>query len=548
MDPFVQDPPRPANRFRTDRAFRHSLERLLEPDVFAEAAPELDAMGERAVGELPILEEQAESNPPRHVPHDAWGRRVDMIEVHPAWLRLVEIGQEAGLVGIPYEDRWGAASRVVQFGLLHLFGPVSATADCPLSMTDGAARVLQEHAPDLAPEYVSRLTARREAWTAGQWMTEKEGGSDVGRTSTVARSAGDGAWTLHGTKWFTSATTADVALALARPEGAGPGSRGLSLFLLHLRRPDGAWNGITVRRLKDKLGTRALPTAELDLDGTVARMVGEPGRGVATIAAMLNITRVHAAFGALAASGQALSLARDYAGRREAFGRPLTELPMHRAWMAGIAAEYEAASGLAFRAAELLGATEHGSGDGALARVVIPLTKLAVARQGLWAVSELVESFGGIGYLEDSGLPRLLRDAHVHCIWEGTTSVMADDVLRALSRPGAGEAFLADLEERARRFDHPLLAEAAARALQAADAVATLLREPAEGQGRRIAWSMARTYEAALQCEAAGWALDKHGDPRAATAARVFAAGGLVEPGPEATGEELGALAFDRLG
>ncbi|MFN2610301.1 MAG: acyl-CoA dehydrogenase family protein [Actinomycetota bacterium] len=543
MDPFLQDPPQRSNRFRTDRALHRNIERLLDPDVFTEVAPLLDEMGEAATDLLPDLQEQAEANPPRHVAYDAWGRRTDEIVVDPAWKRLVEIGMEAGLVAIPYEDGFGASGRVVQFALEHLFMAVSATADCPMAMTDAAARVLINEDEELRDRYVPKLTARTNYITSGQWMTEKEGGSDVGRTGTVAAPLGDGTWLLTGTKWFTSATTADIALALARPQGAEQSSRGLSLFLVELKSEHG-WNGITVRRLKDKLGTKALPTAELDLKDTVAVPVGGIGRGVAKVAPMLNITRVHSAFGANSAVGQAISLSRDYAKRREAFGRKLADLPLHVVWMASIAAEYEASLSLCFRAAELLGSIENGGSDDLLARVVFPLTKLAAARQGVWACSQLLESFGGAGYLEDSGLPRLLRDAHVQCIWEGTTSVLALDVLRALGKQGAGETFLDDVTANARAYDHPSLVEPRRAVLDAVGELETLMMEPSEPEARRLAWGMARTYEASLLCRGAGWALDKHGDPSTATAARVFTARPLITRPLDVPLEKLADLSF----
>jgi alkylation response protein AidB-like acyl-CoA dehydrogenase len=546
VDPFLQDPPRRTNRFRNDAALRRVLERTLGPEAFSEAGPGLDAFGERTVEELPALADRAEATPPRHVPFDGWGRRVDRIDVDPAWTDLVRVGQEAGVVALAYERPYGPLSRVVQFGLLDLYDPVSATADCPLSMTDAAARVLLDEDPALAERYVPRLVSRGPgAWTSGQWMTEKEGGSDVGRSGTTARHVGDGTWTLRGTKWFTSATTADVALALARPEGAEEGSRGLSLFLVELRRPDGSWNGISVRRLKDKLGTKALPTAELDLVDTVAHPVGELGRGVAKIAAMLNVTRVHAAVGSVAGLGDGLMLARDYARRREAFGRPLHELPIHRAWMASIAAEYEALLCLTFRAAHLLGAAEDGDADPLLARVTMPLTKMLVARRGVDLGSELVESFGGAGYLEDTGLPRLLRDLQVQSIWEGTTSVLAADVLRALSKPGTAEAFATDVEERLASTDHPLLVDSAARVKRALARLVTEAPSLDEGRGRRFAWGMAQTYAAALLCEQAAWSLDKLGDARPASAARIYTARPLVGDDPGVADDDLAALAFD---
>ncbi len=543
MDEFIQDRPAATNRFRTDRALRQTLERILGPDAFEAASASLDEMGQRAVDELIELQEVAESNPPRLVSYDSWGQRIDRIDVDPAWNRLVRIGQEAGIVATAYEKAYGALSRVVQLGLLHLFMPVSATADCPLAMTDAAAATLLAVDPELAEVYVPRLTARQNAWTSGQWMTEREGGSDVGRTSTVAHQIGE-VWELHGSKWFTSATTADMALVLARPEGASQGSRWLSLFALELRRPDGSWNGIRVRRLKDKLGTKALPTAELDLEGTIAVPVGGVGRGVAKISTMLNVTRLHAACGANALAGHGLGLARDYASRREAFGKPLTALPAHRNWIARIAATYEAGVVLIARAAELLGHTENG-GDALLARVVMPLTKLAVARQGVDACSQLIESFGGAGYVEDTGLPRLLRDAHIQCIWEGTTTIMALDVVRALGKEGTGDAFLSDVEARARAFDHPLIAGPAGRVFAAIEELRLLIPQANEAGARRLAWGMARTYQAALLCEAGGWALQRDNDSRSATAASLFTSTPLVGEDPGIDDDRMAALAFE---
>jgi len=529
MPDFHQDAPRLQNRFRTDRTLRLTLERLLPQEVFTAASAGFDRLGQRTLLELPALAEQAERNQPLHVPYDPWGRRIDRIEVDAAFDSLVRIGQEEGLVAIPYEGAFGAHGRVVQAGLANLYDPVSAVATCPLVMTDGAAWMLRQHDPALWDAYGPRLIARSGAITSGQWMTEKEGGSDVGRTATVARPLEDGSFALHGTKWFTSATSADVAMVLARPEGAEPGSAGLSLFLLELRRPGGGWNGIRVRRLKDKMGTRALPTAELDLDGAVATPVGGLGRGVAKIASMLNITRIWAAYAGPAGVGHLLALARDYAQRREIGAAKLAARPMHRAWLATLAAEYEAMLALCFETAAAVGRAEQG-GNTSLARLYAPLTKLACARGGISAASELLESFGGAGYVEDTGLPRIFRNLHVHATWEGTTTVLAHDVLRALRRREAGQEWIEDIE---RRLAETTLAEVEPikpRIVTALELMRPVVLSPDESDARRMAIAMARITQATLLAEATQWRIERHEDRSALIAAELVTRGGLLPP------------------
>ena len=525
---FTQAAPVARNRFRQDATLRFSLERLLPPEIFAQAAPALDRMGERAREELPALADAAERTPPRHVPYDAWGNRVDRIEVDPAFDRLVQIGQEEGLVATPYEGTFGVHGRVVQAGLSNLFDPVSAVATCPLVMTDGAAWLLRQHDAQLWAQYGARLTARQGGITSGQWMTETEGGSDVSQTGTVARANEDGSFSLHGTKWFTSATSADIAMVLARPEGEAPGSAGLSLFLLELRRPDGSWNGLTVRRLKDKMGTRALPTAELDLAGARAVPVGGLGRGVAKVASLLNIARVWAAYAGPAGVGHLLGLARDYAQRRQVFGAPLAHQPMHRAWLARIAAEYEAMLALCFETAAAVGRAEAG-GNAQMARLLAPLTKLSCARQGIWGTSELIESFGGAGYVEDTGLPRIFRNAHVHAIWEGTTSVLSHDVLRALRSRDLGLEWIDDITHRLAELTHPEVACIKPRVTAALETLRPMVLEPDDRDGRRLAAGMARVTQAAMLAQAAAWRIVQKDDRTALVAAEIVTREPLIQ-------------------
>src|SRR5690606_25715669 len=230
----------------------------------------------------------------------------------------------------------------------------------------------------------------------------------------------------------------EMALTLARPEGSAAGADALALFMVETRDADRRWNGIRIDRLKDKLGTRELPTAEIHLDGTRAQPVGELAHGVRQIAPMLNVTRTWNAVCALATMQRCLALARDHAARRSAFGRPLGRLPLHVGTLASMQAEFEAAFQLVFFVAELLGRVEHGSDDAdtALLRVLTPLAKLWTGKLAMSIASEACEAFGGSGYIEDTGMPLLLRDAQVYPIWEGTTNVLALDTLRALRGNG----------------------------------------------------------------------------------------------------------------
>jgi alkylation response protein AidB-like acyl-CoA dehydrogenase len=363
-------------------------------------------------------------------------------------------------------------------------------------------------------------------WTSGQWMTEKTGGSDVGRTQTVARSE-DGGYRLYGSKWFTSATTSQMTMTLARVEDSDhtttSGSRGLSLFYLETHDDQGRLNQIEIHRLKDKLGTRSLPTAELTLGGTPAVLLGEPGRGVANIATLINITRVYNAVSAVASMRRGMALARDYARRREVFGRLLAEQPLHVETLADLEVELQGAFQLAFACVRLLGRDECGETDTnqrALLRILTPLAKLYTAKQCVAFMTELLESFGGAGYVEDTGLPRMLRDAQVLSIWEGTTNVLSLDALRAIDKDSAFEPLIEDARRRLADVRNSALTGEVAEVSAALDRLIEYLpRAAAEGVdllqagARGFAFSLARTYTATLLLEHAQWQTS-NGDAR----------------------------------
>ncbi len=523
--------------YREDPLLRSYLRRALGADVLAQVAPDLDRFAGRCVGDILAMARDAERDPPRHVPYDAWGRRVDRIETARGWRDLDRVSAEEGLVAIGYErghGERGELARIVQAAKLYLFTPSSAIYTCPLAMSDGAARVLELVGNEaLRERALARLTSRDPAvfWTSGQWMTERTGGSDVGDSETVARRDPEapGGWRLYGDKWFTSATTSQMTMTLARveePDGATtPGSRGLSLFYVELRDGQGAdapLRNIRINRLKDKLGTKALPTAELTLDGTPATLLGEPGRGVATISLLFNLTRIYNSVAAASLLGRGVALAHDYAGRRMAFGRLLRDHPLHAETMADLESERAAAMLMAFRLAELQGREEVGiatTAEAAALRLLTPVVKLYTAKQAVAGTSEVLECFGGAGYVEDTGLPVLLRDAQVLSIWEGTTNILSLDALRAIATNQAWEPLMADLGSRlAAVHDSDLVngATAVQTALQRlAGWLKASLAEGAEGRAalergaRRFAYGVARCVAGTLLLDQAQWAADQ---------------------------------------
>lgn len=537
--PFIQSPPRLGNQYTADRALRSYLSRALPADMLAEIGPDLSAMGERAGGDLYRFQLADRDNEPVLTQWSAWGARIDQIEVSPLWREAERLAAEHGLVALAYERQHGALSRIHQFALAYLFTPSTDLYSCPLAMSDGAAKTLTASGNEaLIKRALPHLTSRDplEFWTSGQWMTEAAGGSDVGQTETTARREDDG-WRLYGRKWFTSAIASQMALALARPEGNPPGGKGLALFYVETRDAKGRPNRVWVNRLKDKLGTRKVPTAELLLDATPAELVGGASDGVKAIAPMLNVTRTWNAVTAVALARRGLALARDYAYKRIAFGAPLSEKPLHVDTLAGLEAEFLGAFHLAFLIVELLGREEAGKASEAqarLLRLLTPVAKLLTAKQAVQILSEVIEAFGGAGYLEDTGLPLLLRDAQVLPIWEGTTNVLSLETLRALEAGGGLGVLKREVGILFRELRHPDLVKISAQVERAMEQAEAWL-DKAVGAGpdvleagaRRFAMTLGRATELALLARHGQWSLEHERDERTLAAARRFAVQGI---------------------
>ncbi|MEE4542565.1 acyl-CoA dehydrogenase family protein [Streptomyces sp. V4-01] len=478
--------------YGTDSALTEGVERHADPALLPEIAGELGELG-RAAGSAQAQKwgEEANTHEPVLRTHDRYGNRVDEVDFHPSWHRLLGHAVSAGLT-----DAWsrpgGHLRRAAGF---MVWSQVEAGHGCPVSMTHAAVPALRTD-PALAAEWEPRLGSRaydpqlvapgaKPGALFGMGMTEKQGGSDVRANTTRAQPlAESGTYQLTGHKWFCSAPMSDGFLVLAQAPG------GLSCFLLPRVLADGTRNTFAIQRLKDKLGNRSNASSEVEFSGTWARLVGEEGRGVATIIEMVAATRLDCVLGSAALMRQAVAQAVHHAAHRSAFGGPLIDKPLMRNVLADLALESEAATTTALRLAAAYDAdTEQ---ERALRRLAVAVTKFWVTKRCPPVAAEALECLGGNGYVEESGMPRLFRESPLNSVWEGSGNVQALDVLRVLQRePRALDAFLTEIG-RARGADHRL-----------DGAVKDLLTELGdldgiEGRARRIVERMAVVLQGSL--------------------------------------------------
>ncbi|GAB1691416.1 acyl-CoA dehydrogenase family protein [Krasilnikovia sp. M28-CT-15] len=486
------------------------------------AAEDLHRLGRLAGGEqAQRWADEANRYEPRLLTHDRYGHRVDEVDFHPSWHRLLDVAVAEGLAGAPWADpRPGA--HVARAAGLYVWSQAEAGHSCPVSMTYAVVPALR-NAPELAAAYEPLLTSRvydpglrtplgKRGLLAGMGMTEKQGGSDVRANTTTATAAGDGSYRLRGHKWFTSAPMCDVFLVLAQAPG------GLSCFLVPRVLPDGTRNTFRIQRLKDKLGNRSNASSEPEFDDTVAWLVGDEGHGVRTIIEMVAMTRLDCVTGSASGMRAALVQAVHHARHRSAFGARLADKPLMRNVLADLAVESQAATVLAVRLAGAVDRAARGdAAEQAFRRLAIAVGKYWVCKRQPAVVGEALECLGGNGYVEESGLPRLYRDAPLNSIWEGSGNVQALDVLRALHRePDSLAAYFAEVDAAAGADRHLDAAAAGLRAMLAG-------REDPEGQARRVVERMALVLQGSL--------LVRHGPTAVADAfcrSRLAGDGGLA--------------------
>ena len=486
---FFQQPPKLPNQFEEDPLLRRILSLYVPASspTYANIQADISPFATQILShETFALVDDAERNPPSISTHTTFGAPRTTLRTSWGWKALSRIGIEAGMVALGHEARPASedgapvpgAARLHHFLKYHVWTGSCATVTCPSAMTDGAAKLLRAHAARASADPVcrrvlaeayARLTARdvERAWTSGQWMTERTGGSDVRGTETVARllaegERGDGRdeagfplgpWAIDGFKWFSSATDSSMTVMLARTD------KGISAFFAPMRRRNAVtgeaeFNGVQIQRLKPKLGTRPVPTAELVLSGMRGWLLGEEGEGIKEIATILNITRVHTSISALGLWGRGLAISRAYAKVRKVEGRLLMDNETHLRTTVSNHVNYAGHMHLGFFTATLLGISERPESfqsasaeakrystvsslaqANALLRLLTPVAKGQCSKQGIYGLQECTESIGGVGYLEDEqeyNIARLYRDNSVNSIWEGTTDVIASDVVRVM--------------------------------------------------------------------------------------------------------------------
>lgn len=525
------------------------LDRLLPDADDREFAEEhVRTYGVLCGGELARRADVTDRHPPTLVDRDRWGFETGAIEHHPSWTANKADLVRAGFVGLPaHADR--PVPAVVTAALAYLVSQAETAIYCGLGMTAGAADIVERYAPTaIRDELLGRLNSLDpdQAWEGGMFLTERQGGSDLGANTTRAVRDGE-EWRIFGEKHFCSNVDAEVFIVLARPDGAPEGTGGLATFIMPRLRDDGSTNGFHIRRLKPKLGTRGVPTAEVTLDGAIAWLAArdpgtttrrEGGAGLSRMMEMVNTSRFGVALMGLGIHRRSFLEGAIYTARREQWGQRLDRYPMVRETLVDLAVTLEAGLALTFECAAAMRTAADEDEGRRLRRILVPLAKVRASRDGLDAAIQGVELHGGNGYMEDWPMARQLRDAQCNTIWEGTENICALDVRRAIRRDDAATALVARVERALAASDRsPVLAPAvdavSAGLVEARAALAYLDDAPNDVQllnVRRLTYLLADLVEGALLVDEATWALQRRGDARKALVARRFARERLATP------------------
>ena len=541
------------NWYRTDPTLQLTMAYYLQPDELAVVEPHLNDIGELMGGPVARWAEQTDRHPAHLERYDRWGHDIGQVVQPTSFIESKRAVLSAQKALKDDARRAGIASSMPMFAANYLLDQADIGMGCALGTGGGMVKSLvAAYAPaDVREHVLARFASGEWEGETAQLLTERAGGSDLGALETTATRHGD-AWLLNGFKWFASNCDGQVFVVLAKPEGAPDSSRGAASFLVLRTRRDGTRNGIRIRRLKDKLGTRSVASGEVELvDAEAFLLSGQPdtdqpgtdqsgtdaqpsdGKGLGRMMELTNAARLGIALFALGNARRPLVESLCYPRQRQAFGDRLIDKPLMRRKLAEMIVDVEAALALVF---DGTGATNHRQPRGMRQRIAVPVTKLKVCRLGITAASDAIEIHGGNGYIETWPVARLLRDAQVNTIWEGPDNILCLDVRRGIEQTRAHETLLARLRDAVSVSDDDETTRLVAGRVEDLDAAITawtkLDREIAEARLFPLAQFMGDVYAAALLTEQAAWERSSRGGDRKALVARLYAQRYLAERGP----------------
>lgn len=515
------DTKKPANFFKQDETLQAILKESLSPEFYTYAQKELTKFGSLVANEIDERAKHTDrEGQPRLEKYDEYGDDISEIWVNEGYKKTVEETYRTGIVGYVHKEipeLGHKGNYLYSFAQGYLLSQAEPGFHCPVTLTQATAYLLDHYANEEVKElFLPHVCATGdvELFEGATFLTERQGGSDVGANIVQAVADGD-QYRLYGEKYFASNVgMCGVAMVLARMEGAGEGSRGLSLFAVPWRRQDGSLNGIQIRRLKDKLGVRAVPSGEVEFDGALAYVVGDPTKGFYYMMEALNLSRICNAIASLGIMRRALNEAVMYADRRNAFGKKLTEFPMVQETLSTMTAKLEVELATTFdmvKAYDKVTSGKVADKEVVLNRLKIALLKKETAEQAIHFSHEAIEMHGGNGYIEDFVTPRLLRDAQVLTVWEGTANILGMELVRLVNKYNAHTLFSREMKERIKVLPDSRWKEHMVRALKKVtnnlESFATLEPELQTIEAKKLMRDMALLYDGVVALE---WAV-KHG-------------------------------------
>jgi acyl-CoA dehydrogenase len=538
------------NWYRTDPTLQSTMAYYLRPDELAFAQPHLTRIGELMGGPVARWADETDRNPPRLERYDRWGHDISRVVMPASFTESKRAVLDAQTTLRTEARAANMSSSLAMFASNYLLNQADIGMGCALGTGGGMVQSLvAAYAPaDVKEHVLAKFDSGEWAGETAQLLTERTGGSDLGALETTARRSGPNgdAWLLNGFKWFASNCAGEAFVVLAKPEGAPDSTRGVATFLVLRTRRDGSRNGIRVRRLKDKLGTRSVASGEIEfVDAEAFLLSGEPsaeagpsdGKGLGRMMELTNAARLGIALFALGNARRALVESLCYARQRRAFGGPLIDKPLMRRKLAEMIVDVEAVQAMVF---DGTGATNHRQPHNIRQRIAVPVTKLKACRLGITAASDAIEIHGGNGYIETWPVARLLRDAQVNTIWEGPDNILCLDVRRGIEQTQAHETLLARLRDAVSVSDDDETTRLVSSRIEDLDAAIAAwakldngsLGGLAEARLFPLAQFMGDVYAGALLTEQAAWEREARGTDRKALVARLYAQRYLEDRGP----------------